>query len=243
MDAIHAFLKEGTAIPDKISRMARVDPAYLPKAAMTSHALALQFVTSGKGNIQCGYHAYRNKSCYNRDGWGKPGSKIHGVPGKRKVTNSRSKAVGGASKKPMVQPSDKVFAHCGCRIDDCLLEFFLSKLLVISGRVANRKVEEGMFGCYDYQPPRARSFMHEAFWSFTGPLTLDHIYDEDMDETKYLCNLNEFMAKEYIKFFNSSLKEMQGKDAQRYTLVSTERLHRLEEIERGVTGMEEMNID
>jgi hypothetical protein len=74
-------------------------------------------------------------------------------------------------------------------------------------------------------------------------LTLDHIYDEDMDETKYLCNLNEFMAKEYIKSFNSSLKEMQGKDAQRYTLVSTERLHRLEEIERGVTGMEEMNID
>jgi hypothetical protein len=241
MEAIHAFLKEGTAIPDKITRMARVDPTYLPKAAMTSRALALHFITSGKGNIQCGYHSYRNKSCYNRDGWGKPGAKIHGVPGKRRVTNSRGKAGEKASGKSTVPPSMLDFAHCGCRIDDCLLEFFLSKLLVISGRVEGKRVKENMFGCYDYQPPRARSFMHEAFWSFTGPLTLDHIYDEEMDEARYLCSLNEYMAREYINLWNSSLKDIHGKEAQGYTLLATERLRQLEEFEKIAT--EAMNID
>jgi len=134
----------------------------------------------------------------------------------------------------VIQPTVKGLAHCGCRIDDCLLEFFLSKLLAISGKIDGKPVEEHMFGCYDYQAPRARSFMHEAFWTFTGPLTFDHIYDEGLEEKKYLCSLNEFMAREYLKLFNSSLKDMNGKDAQIYTLVTTDRLLQLEEIEKEV---------
>lgn len=112
----------------------------------------------------------------------------------------------------------------------------------VSGRVAGKRIEESMFGCYDYQPPRARSFMHEAFWSYTGALTLNHIYDEEMDEAKYLCNLNGFMAREYIELFNSSLKVINGKDTAMYTLVDTERLQELEEIEK-VAKAKEMIVD
>jgi len=59
--------------------MARLDPAFLPEAATTSRELALHFLTSKEGNVMCGYHFFKNKGSFIRDGWGKPGMKVRGV--------------------------------------------------------------------------------------------------------------------------------------------------------------------
>jgi hypothetical protein len=112
-------------IDSGIRKMARLDPTFLPEAATTSAELALHFLTSNEGNVMCGYHSFKNKASYARDGWGKPSMKVRGVPGKRKVATSEQ----------WVKHDPKGLANCGCRIHDVLLEFALSKLISISGFV------------------------------------------------------------------------------------------------------------
>lgn len=98
--------------------MAQLDPVFLPEAAMTSQKLALHFLTSKEGNVLCGYHSFKNKASFIRDGWGKPDMKVRGVPGKRQVTTSNRKTK---------EPDPKGLGNCGCMIQDILLEFALSK--------------------------------------------------------------------------------------------------------------------
>ena len=74
--AISRYLQEGKEIDSGIRRMARLDPEFLPEAATTSRDLALHFLTSREGNIMCGYHSFKNKATYIRDGWGKPKMKV-----------------------------------------------------------------------------------------------------------------------------------------------------------------------
>jgi hypothetical protein len=169
-NAIREFLKDNNKkIDPSIRRMARTDPTYLPEAATTSRRLAIHFVTSKEGNIQCGYHAYKNKSTFMRDGWGKVGQQIRGVPGKRKISAGKGKKAG------VVKPPAKGLGNCGCKIEDILLEFVLWKRIKIQGTVGGSTVEE-MMVTQDYLEPRDRSFFFEALRGLTSGVTLDDFF-------------------------------------------------------------------
>jgi len=247
-DAICAYLKDKTPVSEEIKRMARIDPVFLPAAAHTSRELGIHFLTTAKGNIQCGYHAFRNKGSYDRDGWGKPGAKVHGVPGRRIINHGTAKAKGKGRGKaarektpPLVTPRAGL-ANCGCCIDDCLLEFFLSKHLTIKGKVKGEKIKEGMFGVHDFQPPRVRSFMHAAFWSFTGPLKLDELFYNGRPSANYSLDMNKLLAQHYVTDFNATVKACNMDDAEHLFLVSSARMKALQEYERSLSDVDQMEL-
>lgn len=143
--------------------MARSDPTFLPEAATTSQELALHFLRTNEGNIMCGYHSYKNKGSYIRDGWGKLGMKVRGTPGKRNMVTSAKKTKQG-------------LGSCGCRIQDILLEFALSKLISISGFVDGDRRKE-MMSFQDYMEPRNRSFTLQAIRLLVPDLSPDDLYN------------------------------------------------------------------
>ena len=122
------------------------------------------------------YHALKNKTTgFIHNGWGKPGMKVRGVPGKQKIAPSEQKR----------KPADlKGLGNCGCRIQDILLEFVLSKLISISGIIdGNRETE--MMTTQDYMEPRHRSFIFQAIGSLVPDLSLYDFYtDGDMMKHK-----------------------------------------------------------
>ena len=156
--------------------MARTDPTYLPEAAGISQNLAIHFLTSTEGNIQCGYHAFKNKSTFARDGWGKNGMQIRGVPGKKKMNDAKKKK---SDEKKIRVRAAKGLGNCGCRIEDILLEFILSKRLKIGGMVGGLKVEEMMMGTQDYLEPRDRSFAFEAIRGLAPCYSLNDFFKHD----------------------------------------------------------------
>ena len=172
--------------------MARLDPTFLPEAATTSRDLALYFLTSKEGNIMCGYHSFKNKASYVRDGWGKPGMKVRGVPGKRKVVTS-----GRKTKKP----DPKGMGNCGCKVQDILLEFALSKLISISGFVDGERRSE-MMSFADYMEPRQRLFTFQAIHLMVPNLSLDDFYTHG-EAMKH--NLR--VAKKRVDYWLKSLKD------------------------------------
>ena len=164
--AINLYLQENKRIDSGIRRMARLDPEFLPEAATTSRKLALHFLTSREGNIMCGYHAFKNKASFIRDGWGKPGMKVRGVPGRRKV---------GTSERQLRPHIAKGLGSCGCTIQDILLEFALSKQISISGFVDGSRRSE-MMSFHDYMEPRIRSFAFQAILLMVPDISLNDFY-------------------------------------------------------------------
>ena len=166
--------------------MARLDPAFLPEAATTSRKLALHFLKSKEGNVMCGYHSFKNKASYIRDGWGKPGMKVRGVPGKRKVNQ---------------EPASKDLGNCGCMMQDILLEFALSKLISISGIVdGDRRSETMTFA--DYMEPRQRSFTFQAIRLMVPDLSLGDFYTDG----KALDN-DVMVAKKRVRYWVKTLND------------------------------------
>ena len=189
--AIKAFLRDTTKnIDSGIRRMARLDPTYLPESATISRRLAIHFVTSKEGNIQCGYHAYKNKSTFMRDGWGKMGAQIRGVPGKKRMSDTKKKSPGGTKKKTpggtkknsdgkkragvLTSPA-KGIRNCGCRVNDILLEFVLAKRIKIGGTVGGLRVEEPMTN-QEYLEPRERLFAFQALRGLTYGMSLNDFF-------------------------------------------------------------------
>lgn len=214
--------------------MVRIDPTYLPEAASTSQKLAIHFLTTGDGNIQCGYHAFKNKSTFARDGWGKEGMRIRGVPGKKNLADGKKKKQPDGKKTTgLVLRPAKDLGNCGCRMEDILLEFILSKRLKIRGMVDGSRVEEMMMGTQDYQEPRDRSFMFEAIRTLTPSFSLNdfftHKSNEFTKEFKVMrkqalyclgvlnnrykaCAADEFDFKEVVGISRRRLRELQAKE-------------------------------
>jgi hypothetical protein len=200
--------------------MARVDPTYLPEAASTSRNVAIHFLTSSEGNLQCGYHAFQHKSTCMRDGWGKEGMRVRGVPGKKKVWDPKKKSdegveekkSGGKKKTPdekkkglLLRPA-KDLGNCGCRIDDILLEFVLSKCLKIRGMVDGSCAEEMMMGTQDYQEPRDRSFMFEALRLLTPSFSLNDFFKHSNNEARQEVKIARKQARYCLDVLNTKYK-------------------------------------
>jgi hypothetical protein len=197
--------------------MARVDPTYLPEAASTSRKVAVHFLTSSEGNLQCGYHAFKNKSTCMRDGWGKEGTRLRGVPGKKKMWDAKKKAdeadeekkLDGTKKKSqkglLLHPA-KDLRNCGCRTEDILLEFILFKHLKIRGMVDGSCVEEMMMGTQDYQEPRDRSFMFEAIRTLTPNFSLNNFFKHTNNEATQEVKIAKKQARHCLDVLNMKYK-------------------------------------
>jgi hypothetical protein len=230
--AIQKFLDEQKDIDPSVRRMARIDPTYLPEAASTSRKVAIHFLTSKDGNIQCGYHAFKNKAAFVRDGWGKEGMEIRGVPGKKKMSDGKKKT--GILLRPA-----KGLGNCGCWLEDILLEFVLSKRLKIRGMVGGSRMEEMMMS-QDYLDPRDRSFMFEAIRSLAGCVSLNDFFMHSNTEAhKDMKNMKKY-ALYYLDLLNSKYK-IHGPDEFVYkqvVFVSRERLCELQAKEKKLEELE-----
>jgi hypothetical protein len=226
--AIKKFLEEGKSIDTSVRRMARIDPTYLPEAATTSRTLAIHFLTSKDGNVQCGYHAYKNKTTLARDGWGREGMKIRGVPGKRKISDQK--------KKTSLKPPAKGLGNCGCRIDDILLEFVLSKRLLIRGQVKGVMLSEMMMGTQDYMEPRERSFAFEAIRSSTPSFSLNDFFKHGNTEYHKELKVAKKLVLRCVDALNDRYRihAAPGEACKEYVLVSKESLLELTDKVKGL---------
>jgi hypothetical protein len=191
--AISLYLQKNERIDPGIRRMARLDPEFLPEAATTSRELALHFLTSKDGNVLCGYHAFRNKAGYLRDGQGKPGMKVRGIPGRRKI--------GTSNQHPRPHLAQGL-ASCGCTIQDILLEFALSKQISISGFV-NGSQQTEMMSFHDYMEPRVRSFAFQAIRLMVPDLSLNDFYTHG-DALNHIGRVAKKRAHYWMKTVNDN---------------------------------------
>jgi hypothetical protein len=230
--AIEKFLAEHKDIDPSIRRMARIDPTYLPEAASTSRKVAIHFLSSGQGNIQCGYHAYKHKSTLARDGWGKEGMQIRGVPGKKKMSDGK--------KKTKVQRPAKGLGNCGCRMEDILFEFILSKRLKIHGMVGGSKVEEMMMGTQDYLEPRERSFAFQAIRGLTSCVTLNDFFMHNQSEARKEMKIAKKQALYSLCVLNNKYKThaLDEFDSKEVVFISKERLRKLQAKEKKLEELE-----
>ena len=228
--AIKKFLEEGKDIDTSIRRMARVDPTYLPEAATTSRTVTTHFLTSKDGNIQCGYHAYKNKTTLARDGWGREGMKIRGVPGKRKISDQK--------KKTRLKPPAKGLGNCGCRIDDILLEFILSKRLSIRGQVKGVMLSEMMMGTQDYMEPRECSFAFKAIRSSTPGFSLNDFFKHGNTELQKEMKVARNLVLRCVDALNHKYRihAVPGETGKEYVVVLKETLLELEDKAKGLIG-------
>jgi hypothetical protein len=236
--AIKKFLAEGKSIDPSIRRMARIDPTYLPEAASTSRKVAIHFLTSNDGNTQCGYHAFKNKSTFVRDGWGKEGIQIRGVPGKKKVSAGKKKS---DETKKTVRPA-KGLGNCGCRLEDILLEFILSKRLKIRGMIGGSKVEEMMMGTQDYQEPRDRSFTFEAIRGLAPCFTLNDFFKHDNTEATKEMKIAKKQAMYSLGVLNAKYR-VHGMDDfvfKELTLIRSDRFRELQVKEKRLDELERL---
>jgi len=223
--------------------MARTDPTYLPEAASTSWRVAIHFLTSSDGNIQCGYHAFKNKSTLARDGWGKEGMQVRGVPGKKKMLDGKKKKkFSDAEKKKTglhLRPA-KELGNCGCRLEDIVLEFILSKRLKIRGMVEGSRVEEMMMGTQDYWEPRDRSFFFEAIRTLTPCFSIHNFFIHDNKEVDKIMKIAKKQAIYCLGILNNKYR-IHGPDEfefKQVVFVSRDRLNELQSKERRLEELE-----
>jgi hypothetical protein len=230
--------------------MARTDPTYLPEAASTSWRVAIHFLTSSDGNIQCGYHAFKNKSTLARDGWGKEGMQVRGVPGKKKMLDGKKKKSDGKKKKKNSDAEKKTtglqlrpareLGNCGCRLEDIVLEFILSKRLKIRGMVEGSRVEEMMMGTQDYWEPRDRSFFFEAIRTLTPCFSIHDFFIHDNKEVDKIMKIAKKQAIHCLEILNNKYR-IHGQDEfvfKQVVFISRDRLHELQSKERKLEELE-----
>ncbi|KAJ3500090.1 hypothetical protein NLJ89_g9946 [Agrocybe chaxingu] len=173
---VEAFLVYGKPIPIETRNFLRLDPTLLPEVAYTDRRLAMHVLMNQDGNIYCLYHSRKNRTRV-RDGWGRPGEKIHGIPSVRNVSNSKKHSVGETASG---------YSNCGCTIEDCLLDFFLYMTTTVTGRVNGEEVTETMTPS-DILPARARTRMLQLWRSFG--LTTRDIYRHGGTEKQHRLDL------------------------------------------------------
>jgi hypothetical protein len=245
-EAIQKYLTEDKPIDASIRRMARIDPTYLPEAANTSWRVAIHFLTSSDGNIQCGYHAFKNKSTFVRDGWGKEGMQVRGVPGKKKMLDGKKKkksSDGDAGNKMtgfQLRPA-KELGNCGCRVEDIVLEFILSKRLKIRGMIEGSRAEEMMMGTQDYWEPRDRSFFFEAIRTLTPCFSLNDFFIHDNKEVDKFIKIVKKQAIYSLEALNNQYRIHHGPDEfdfKQVVFISRDRLRELQSKEKKLEELE-----
>ncbi|KAF9526223.1 hypothetical protein CPB83DRAFT_896367 [Crepidotus variabilis] len=196
--AIVEFFSDSKDVDPHLRGIMRADPTFVSAAATNSRDLALLVLETTEGNRFCLYHHFKDKANHVRDGWGKPGATIQGIPGKRRVSNKKKKTKNSAVEGYM---------NCGCREDDALLDFYLSKTLTIQGTVKGKRIENKMTSG-DYFNSRQRSFMIALFKKWVG-IQVDDLYQRDMDESTYEKYLAVLRAEIAVRELNRVCKDVE----------------------------------
>ncbi|KAL0947179.1 hypothetical protein HGRIS_013303 [Hohenbuehelia grisea] len=180
-DAIKAFNRNGTDIPDALRTLMRDVWDLTPEVATTSRKLASHVLTTAWGNLACPFH-HVHRTDKKFDG-PNPGQKnvIEGIGYKRNF---------GTQKTRVTPP--KGFWHCGCREDLALISFFFHKTWIANPTRPNFIWEESM-NLHDMKP-RTRLYVVQNTLKL-HLLTLDDLYTngvEKFDNRSYSDSKNPF---------------------------------------------------
>jgi hypothetical protein len=91
--------------------------------------------------------------------------------------------------------------HCGCAIDDVLMEFFFWKTWTAKSTRPGLNVSESLKD--EVVPARLRAFINQAFKK-TMCLTLDDLYGEDYGTQQYEARIRLKQAARMLQIVNKS---------------------------------------
>ena len=202
-------------IDPHLRRLIRENQAVTPEAATTSRELALECFTTLPMNVICPYHQKSDKSGKTVDGGDGLKFVLNGVPRPRKTVPpaiaQKLKKKASALYKRSGQFRDprlrEGFLHCGCPIDEVLMDFYFWKTWSISGVADGKEVTESLGE--QRLTPRTRAFVVKAFEEATC-LTIDDLYSGKLppwrhQEKMYHTQLERILAK-----YNKLQEEIPG---------------------------------
>ena len=202
-------------IDPHLRRLIRENQAVAPEAATTSRELALECFTTLPMNVICPYHQKSDKSGKTVDGGDGLKFVLNGVPRPRKTVPpaiaQKLKKKASALYKRSGQFRDprlrEGFLHCGCPIDEVLMDFYFWKTWSISGVADGKEVTESLGE--QRLTPRTRAFVVKAFEEATC-LTIDDLYSGKLppwrhQEKMYHTQLERILAK-----YNKLQEEIPG---------------------------------
>ena len=216
-NAIRHFLMEllTMQIDPHIRRLIHENQTVAPEAATTSRALALECFTTLPMNVLCPYHQKSDKAGKTVDG--RDGLKfvLNGVPRPRKTvppaTAKKLKKKASALYKQSSQFRDprlrEGFLHCGCSIDEVLMDFYFWKTWKISGIVDGKEVTESM--AEQRLTPRMRAFVVKAFEEATC-LTIDDLYSGKLPPWRYQEKMYHTQLERILAKYNKLQETMEG---------------------------------
>ncbi|KDR72096.1 hypothetical protein GALMADRAFT_213535 [Galerina marginata CBS 339.88] len=158
-----------------LRRTAREVQEFLPESSYASKEVAVQIHLASSKNFVCRYHSY-----YRADGHAE--------------CDRADRLTGVGYPKRLCSPTNGVFPpkpghmHCGCGIDEVLLEYFFWKnLTAFSSNPRLSSISRSM-GDREFIPPRLRSFWVNHFKSTTG-ITINDLYSRDAREAGWIAHL------------------------------------------------------
>ena len=157
-----------------------------PAAAMTNRTLALEVLTTNRGNIMCPYHQEMDKRAPAQDSK----YKVTGVPMPRMVAESKKEARKDAEFRKRI---DTGYLHCGCQMDAALWDFYFWKSLTLTASIDGEDVTEPV----PRWTPRDRAFMLKIFEDYSF-LTVNDLYTrglspEDHKEQRLRAQVNRIL--------------------------------------------------
>lgn len=163
--ALQQWKSKSSRVPlsDELKNKIRTVQSFLPEAAIVSRKLALEVLTTNRGNIICVYHTLKDRATKKVDGADVGNYQIHGVAQGRK----------SKKKKNDVMVCAEGILHCGCSEENALFGFIFWKTWRVTALIENTLITEGFEE--DVLKPRDRLFAITAWKKATG-LTLDDLY-------------------------------------------------------------------
>ncbi|KAF9471928.1 hypothetical protein BDN70DRAFT_938572 [Pholiota conissans] len=170
-----------------------------PQAAQISYDLALVVHENHWDNKQCRFHE-RTKNFGDVDGKLDPKNStvVYGVAHKSTI----------GAKKGTSTPPEEGFMHCGCQINEVLLDFYFWKTWTAkSYNEAYSSIAEALGS--DYFNPRIRTFVVQAFLRESF-LTLNDLYAPDFATENFQLRLRSIQAERIVARLNSMWKGALG---------------------------------
>ncbi|KAF9531636.1 hypothetical protein CPB83DRAFT_833314 [Crepidotus variabilis] len=168
----------------------------VPEAATTTREAAMMIHRNSRSNLVCRLHVISRR--FPRDGQVHQGSQVHGIA---------HRSISGTKNQPLPAPPNHM--HCGCSVEDVLIEFYIWKTSKIRStnpalQLDGEPLFEGMGEMIIR--PRLRSFIVGIFRGFSG-LSLDDLYTgvgNSIEEEDYKRRLRVTQAVNFVAFLKES---------------------------------------
>ena len=144
-----------------------------PIAATTNRGLALDVLTTNRGNVLCPHHQEMDK----RDSGQDAKHPVNGVPLPRLVAETKKEA----KTEEFQQRLNMGFLHCGCPMNAALWDFYFWKSLTLT---QNSIDGEAVTEHVPRWTPRERAFILKIFEEYTF-LTVDDLYTQNMSPERH----------------------------------------------------------